>query len=411
MNSTERLVTNVRHAKLEDYLSIAGEECIQNIRSLAESLRGRRIQHINTSSQEGGVAEILTSLVPLLNQLGLKTEWYVMEVNPEFAEVTKRFHNIFHGLPLSVTRDMYDVYLEGVRSNQPLIDPAADFVVLHDPQPLGLAEVRPRFDGHWIWYCHVDPVEVGITLWEFLRPFAASCDASIYHMAEYSRRITAKDFYLPPAVDPLSEKNREISPEEQAAILSELGIETDLPIILQVSRFDRLKNPVGLVEAFRQVVRRIPCRLILAGGGAEEDPEVKQVLAEVKAAAADHPDIKILFLSPSSHLQINALQRAAAIVVQNSFRDSFGLTVTEALWKQKPVVASPVGGIRRQVIDYQTGLLAAGAEVLANRISYLLNHPDIGQELGIRGKEYVRSQFILPVYLRTWLVILREILK
>ena len=395
---------------LSDYVPFVGEEVIAEIRELGASLKGRRIQHINSTAVGGGVAEILKSLVPLMREVGLEAEWWVMEADPAFFGVTKRFHNIFHGVPLPVTEEMLAIYRCETRKNVGILDPRADWVVLHDQQPLGIAEARKQHPGRWIWYCHVDPVQVGKALWRFLGDYAAQCDAAIYHLPEYRKRIAGQEYCIPPAIDPVSEKNREVTEEEKREVLERLGIEPDLPMVLQVSRFDRLKNHVGVVEAFYGVYRRVPCQLVLAGGGADDDPEGQQVLEEVKAAAGGHPHIHVLFLPPTSDLEINVLQRTAAVVVQNSIREGFGLTVTEALWKAKPVVASPAGGLKRQVLDHQTGFLAYSSEELADHIVYFLTHPEWAKEMGMRGREYVRGNFLLPVYLRSWLRLLRSLL-
>ncbi|MDH7480229.1 MAG: glycosyltransferase, partial [Syntrophomonadaceae bacterium] len=361
----EGRVASLRPVCLEDYLPYTGPQTIEQIKTLAKNLEGKKIQHLNTAAVGGGVAEILKSLVPLMQQVGLDAKWQVMKVNPAFCEVTKRFHNVFHGVPLSVTQEMFSLYREGIESNLNLIDPQADYVVLHDQQPLGLAQMRPQHPGQWIWYCHVDPVQVGQCLWDFLKQFAGQCDAAIYHLPQYAKKVCPREYSIPPAIDPLSEKNREVTAEESRAVLERLGIDQGLPMVLQVSRFDRLKNHIGVVEAFRSLYRKIPCQLVLAGGGADDDPEGDRVYNEVLLAARGHPRIKVLLLPPVSNLEINVLQRSAAVVVQNSVREGFGLTVSEALWKERPVVASPVGGISRQILDGQTGLVARSSEELA----------------------------------------------
>ncbi len=396
---------------LAEYAPFADPELSEKINVLAAGLKGISVQHINSTYLGGGVAEILQSLTSIMNSVGLKARWDVMKAGRKFFSTTKSFHNAFHGQKLDLSSEMTAVYRQTARANLDLIDPAADFVVIHDQQPLGLTERRPGHRGSWIWYCHIDPIKVDARLWDFLSGYARRCEAAVYHLPEYAKNLGHRQFFLPPAIDPLSEKNRPVSPEEKAAVLENLGIQTDLPIILQVSRFDRLKNPFGLVQAFLRVAEETPCSLILAGGAADDDPEGQEVLTELLELIDGHPLIKVLNLPPTSALQINVLQRAADVIVQNSVREGFGLTVTEALWKAKPVVATPVGGIREQVIHRQTGLLAGSTDELVHYLLVLLRDRELAIQLGQRGKEHVRQHFITPVYLYNWLVMLKQLLS
>ncbi|MDA8233697.1 MAG: glycosyltransferase [Clostridia bacterium] len=390
---------------LADYAPLVGQSMLDEIKALGEKLGGASIQHINSTAVGGGVAEILARLVPLMGEAGLKSEWTVMEGTPPFFQVTKTFHNAFHGVKVDVTPDMLETYREANRQNYNKVDTGANFVVVHDQQPLGLTEVMNQ-QQKWIWYCHIDPVDVDHRVWRFLGSFAGKCHAAIYHLPEYAKGLGLPEYLLPPAIDPLSEKNREVTAEEKAQVLERLGILLDKPIVLQVSRFDRLKDPVGVIQAYKMVKKITPCQLILAGGGAADDPEGAQVLAEVREASEGDPDIHILDLPPTANLEINVLQRVAAVVVQKSLREGFGLTVTEAMWKARPVVAAAVGGIKKQVLHEQTGLLAHSVEGAAWSIYRILNNPAYGEVLAKAGREHVRKNFILPVYLRTWLGLL-----
>ncbi|RKO66156.1 glycosyltransferase [Desulfofundulus salinus] len=393
-------------AGIRDYQAIVGEQLIEEIYELARQLIGCRVQHINSTFAGGGVAEILKRLVPMMQEAGLEVRWDVIKGDEEFFRVTKTFHNAFHGVPVQITPAMLDTYRRISRENYDLVEPRADFVILHDQQPLGLAEIRPGHPGRWLWYCHIDPVDVDREVWDFLRPWARRCDAAIYHIPAYARNLGHRQYFMPPAIDPLAEKNREVSSSEIAAVMERLGIPADLPLVVQISRFDRLKDPLGVIQVFRLVRKEIPCRLVLAGGGASDDPEGIQVLQEVRQAAAHDPDIFILELPPTSDLEINVLQRVAAVVVQKSVREGFGLTVTEAMWKSRPVVASPVGGITVQLIPGQTGLAAATTGEMARALVRILRDPALGERLGQNAREHVRKNFTLPIYLKRWLEML-----
>ncbi|WP_084413237.1 glycosyltransferase [Desulfovirgula thermocuniculi] len=394
------------NTNLGAYEGIVGGQVIEEIYRLGHRLRDCLVQHVNSTLVGGGVAEILRRLVPVMAEVGLRARWDVLEGDEEFFRVTKTFHNAFHGVPVEVTPAMLETYRRVSRQNHRLIDPGADFVVLHDQQPLGLAEVRPRHRGRWLWYCHIDPADVTPPVWDFLRPWAARCDAAIYHLPAYARRLGHREYFMPPAIDPLAEKNREVSPWEVAGIMERLGIPLDLPLVVQVSRFDRLKDPLGVIRVFRLVRKEVPCRLVLVGGRATDDPEGAQVYLEVLEAASGDPDIHILELPPDSDLEINAIQRAATVVVQKSVREGFGLTVTEAMWKSRPVVATPVGGITLQVIHGETGLAASTTEEMARAVIRLLREPALREQLGQKAKEHVRRNFILPIYLKRWLELL-----
>ncbi len=398
-----------RNISLNDYASFADEELLDRIDKLSARLKGASIQHINSTFIGGGVAEILQSLTPVMRSIGLQARWDIISAGDEFFGVTKAFHNAFHGERIDFSERMKEVYRLTSEANLDVVDRNADYVVVHDQQPLGLTDRKAGHGGKWVWYCHIDPVNVDARLWEFLSGYAARCDAAIYHMAEYAKNLGNRQFFLPPAIDPLSDKNREVTAAERERVLQELDFPRDKPVIMQVSRFDRLKNPFGVVEAFRRVRADIPSYLIFAGGAADDDPEGQEVLNELLQMVGNEPDIRVLNLSPTSHLEINVLQRSCDIIVQNSAREGFGLTVTEALWKGKPVVAAPVGGILKQVIHEQTGLLAKNGEELAACLRLLLKDQALARELGRRGKEHARRNFITPVYLYNWLALMDEL--
>ena len=392
--------------RLENYAPLIGEGELDDLRLLAAPLRGLRVQHINSTALGGGVAEILARLVPLMQELGLDVSWAVMEGTPEFFEVTKSFHNGLHGQPVQITLPMFQSYKQAQESNHAKVDPKADVVVLHDPQPAGLAEFRAGHPGRWLWRCHIDLAYADPMVWGFLRPYVERCDAAIFHLPEYARELPIEQYVVPPAIDPFSEKNRELNESEISYVLKKFGINPERPIAAQISRFDRLKDPMGVIQAYQQVRRWVDCQLVLAGGGAGDDPEGQQVLAEVRQQADGDPDIFILDLPPDSHFEINALQRAANVVMQKSIREGFGLVVTEAMWKRKPVIGGNVGGIRRQILHGQTGYLANTIEGTAWFLRELLVNQELAGRMGVLAQEYVRTNALLPQYLQSWLLVL-----
>lgn len=392
---------------LADYASLIGNSAVEELRELANRMAGQRLVMVNSTRLGGGVAEILHRMVPLLSELGLKVRWDVIEGSEPFYRVTKAFHNALHGRGDPITPEMLEVFVEVGARNVARLTLDAPYVIIHDPQPIMLVEQRSRHpEGHWVWRCHIDVSRPNQTVWNFLRPFILQFDAAVYSVPAFAQPIAMRQILIAPSIDPLSEKNRELSPEDVQAVLQRLEIPQDRPIITQVSRFDYLKDPLGVLDAFRRVRRSIKCRLVLAGGPATDDPEAGEVLARVREEAKDNPDIHLLMLPPNSDLEINALQRASAVVVQKSLKEGFGLTVSEALWKARPVVASAVGGIPLQVKHGYTGLLVHGVEGAAYAIKQLLNNPDYAKRLGENGREHVRQNFLLTRHLRDYLLLL-----
>jgi trehalose synthase len=391
---------------LNDYAPIVGPEVVGQLYRLAERLGPRRFLHINSTRTGGGVAEILRRAVPLLNQLGLETGWEVIQGDPHFFEITKAMHNALQGLPVKLTAPMLEYYREVNRANARRFDWEADFVLLHDPQPAALIEeLKPRA-RHWIWRCHIDVSRPNLGVWRFLREIVSRYDASVFSMSSFSQNLPHPQYLIRPSIDPLSDKNRDLTPEEIEAVLTRLGIERDKPLILQVSRFDSFKDPLGVIQAFKLVRRHTPCKLLLVGGEAADDPEGPRIFAEVMEAAQGEPDIQVLLLSPDSHLEVNALQRAADVIVQKSTREGFGLTVTEAMWKGRPVIGGAAGGIVLQLQDYQTGFLVHSPEGCAFRIRYLLHRPEMAQRMGRLAREFVRQHFLITRNIRDYLTLL-----
>jgi trehalose synthase len=391
---------------LNDYAELVGPEVIGQLYRLAERLGPRRFVHINSTRSGGGVAEILSRAVPLLNQLGLETSWEVIIGDQDFFEVTKAFHNALQGLKVSISPEMLDHYREINRENAKRFDWEADFVLAHDPQPAYLIEEMRDQAKHWIWRCHIDASRPYLQVWRFLREVVSQYDASVFSMSQFAQNLPHPQYLIRPSIDPLSQKNRDLTPKEIQAVLNRLEIERDKPIILQVSRFDSFKDPVGLIQAFRLVRRHTPCKLVLAGGEATDDPEGPRIFAEVMEAANGEPDIKVLLLPPDAHHEVNALQRAADIIVQKSTREGFGLTVTEAMWKGKPVIGGAVGGIVLQLQDYVTGFLVHSPEGCAFRIRYLLHRPELARRMGQLGREFVRQHFLITRNIRDYLTLM-----
>jgi trehalose synthase len=395
---------------LDDYTAVLGEPEVAELRALAAALRGHTIQMVNSTAVGGGVAEILNRLVPILQELGLAIRWDVVTGGNDFYEVTKAFHNALHGGPYNMPPESFEVFLAYNERNLARLQMEGELTVIHDPQPVALVKARRDRSGHWIWRCHIDLSRPNPTVWKFLEPWVDRYDGAIFSSPEFSRQLSIPQYLFYPCIDPLAEKNRELEPEFVRGILERFNIDPARPILTQVSRFDRLKDPVGVVRAYRLVKRYFDCQLVLAGGGASDDPEGNAVLAEVSEAAAGDTDIHILDLPPWSATEINALQRGSTIVIQKSLREGFGLTVTEALWKRKPVVASAVGGIPTQVIHKRTGLLAHSVEGTAYQIRFLLSNPAIALRLGEQGHEHVREHFLITSNAKRYLTLFLHLL-
>jgi trehalose synthase len=390
---------------LDEYAAIVRSDEIREIRALASFLKGASVQHINSTAVGGGVAELLGYLVPLMQDVGLDAQWDVITGSPAFFQVTKAIHNNLHGANEELTPQLLQTLWDTTQQNAGVLRRDVDFECIHDPQPVALVKERGG-KARWLWRCHVDLSDADPTTWSFLRRLVERYDAAVFHLPDYARELSIPQYISPPAIDPLDEKNCEIEQSEIVSVLERYQIDPKRPIVLQVSRFDRLKDPVGVIRSFRLAARSHPCQLVLAGGGAADDPETGKVLAEVQEAAGDDPDIRVLVLPPSARREVNALQRAATIVVQKSLREGFGLVVTEAMWKAKPVIGGAVGGIRRQIIQGSTGFMVYSVEGTAYRIRQLLGNPDLGRQLGENAKKYVIENFLPPSYLKRWLLML-----
>jgi trehalose synthase len=390
---------------LDDYRALLGQGEIDELRVLAKPLRGRSIEMINSTAVGGGVAEILNRLLPLAEELELNVRWEVMTGGEDFYGVTKAFHNALHGAPYHADPKDFEIFLACNEQNRARLPLDAEFMIIHDPQPAALIEGRKKNGNHWAWRCHIDLSHPHRAVWDFLDKFVARYDAAMFSSPEFSRALPIPQYLFYPAIDPLSEKNRELESAFVARTLAQYQIDPLRPILTQISRFDRLKDPLGVIRAYRIVKRYFDCQLVLAGGGASDDPEGAVVLNEVQQEAHGEADIHIIELPAWAPLEVNALQRASTIVIQKSLREGFGLTVSEALWKKKPVVASAVGGIPVQIIHKHTGLLAHSVEGTAYQIRFLLSHPEIAAKLGENGHEHVKENFLITQKLKRYMTL------
>jgi len=392
---------------LDDYGAIVGQSQLDALRYLARELKGKTIKMVNSTAVGGGVAEMLNRLVPLLSELEVSTHWDVITGGNDFFEITKAFHNALHGTPYELTQSARDIFLMYNEQNRARMQFGEDMVVIHDPQPAALVLARSQTPAHWVWRCHIDLSNPNAGVWEFLRPFVERYDAAIFSSQSFTRQLPIPQYLFYPCIDPLSEKNRELPDSQVQRICDEFGIDRSRPIVTQVSRFDRLKDPVGVVQAYKLAKKYVDCQLVLAGGGASDDPEGAAVLQEVKEAAGNDPDIIILDLPPWCAIQINAIQRASTIIVQKSLKEGFGLTVTEALWKGKPTIAGAVGGIPNQIMHKLTGVLVHSVEGCAFQMRYLLTHPEFARSIGTSGREHVKENFLMTTSVKRWLLLFR----
>ncbi len=394
---------------LDRHAAVAGPAVIEQIRALARPLRGLRVIHVNSTRTGGGVAEILAWMVPMLQELGLEARWEVVLGEGTYFTCTKAFHNGLQGHAVQLDDALLGAYEQTNRDNADRLGADlrdADLVVIHDPQPAPLLGLVPQRRGTWIWRCHIDASRPYRPVWKYLRQHVAGYDASIFSLADFAQRLPHAQYLIPPSIDPLSDKNAELAPRVIDEMRQRFNLDPSRPLVTQVSRFDRFKDPVGVVRAYRLAKRAVPgLQLVLAGGEATDDPEGAAVYREVQAAAGDDPDVRLLLLPADAHLTINALQRASDVVLQKSTREGFGLTVSEALWKARPVIGGNTGGIRLQVTDHRTGFLVDTPEGAAEHLRYLLARPGLRQEMGRRAQAFVRENFLLTRHLAEYLTL------
>lgn len=390
---------------ISEYLSIVGSQTIDELYILAKKLKDISIQNVNSTALGGGVAEILNRMIPLMQNLGLDVFWEVIKGDERFFEITKKIHNALHGVGVQIPREDLKYFLEVNDSNAKEFQRWADIVFVHDPQPIALIKRKRKLKNKWIWRCHIDFSSPKRDIWLFLKKFIEKFDASVFSAPAFSRKLSIRQILVSPSIDPLSDKNKELDQTYIDSVLVQFGIDKEKPIITQISRFDYLKDPLGVIQAYKSVKKYTDCQLVLAGGGANDDPEAKGVLEEVMNEARNDKDMFILFLPAASHLEINALQRASSVILQKSLREGFGLTVTEALWKQKPVIASAVGGIPLQIAHKYSGILTYTIEGTAYWIKHLIHEPEYAKRLGVNGKKHVQNNFLITRHIQDYLLL------
>ncbi len=392
-------------AKLREYEQFVGSDVIDELELYAGKLQNVSVQNINSTAVGGGVAEILTRMIPLLKELGVNACWDVIKGGEKFFEVTKKMHNALHGQQVTFTRDEIDLYLYTNEQNRNEMELNRDIIFIHDPQPCALVLAKKSNGNRWIWRCHIDFSNPDLFTWQFLKEYINKYDVSVFSAPSFARKLKVPQVLISPSIDPTSDKNKELPDEIITSVLEKFGIDRKRPIVTQISRFDYLKDPVGVVKVFKLVKKYADCQLVLAGGGATDDPEGAKVLNDVREIVENDPDIFLLLLPPASDIEINALQRASSVVLQKSLKEGFGLTVAEALWKSKPVIAGAVGGIPLQITNKYSGLLTHSIEGTAFALKQLLQNPDYAKRLGENGRENIRRNFLITRHLRDYLLL------
>lgn len=394
---------------IKKYAEIIGPAAMDSLIHIANRLKNKKIVHVNSTRSGGGVAEILSSMVPLSKELGLDVSWEVIEGDESFFNCTKMMHNTLQGMPGTLSESQIASYTEtNIRNAEKLKDVLqdADYVFIHDPQPAALINSFPQRKGKWIWRCHIDVSSPNKSVWQFIKKQVSPYDASIFSLPDFAQKLPHPQFLITPSIDPLAEKNIPLERAEVEQTYKDLGIPMDKPVVLQVSRFDKFKDPLGVIESYRIIKEHVDVRLVLAGGEASDDPEALEILKEVMESANGDPDIKVLMLPSDSHRMINALQTGANVVMQKSTKEGFGLTVTEAMWKKKPVIGGDVGGIRLQIINRFNGYRVRSPEGAAIRTRYLISHPWKMEKMGRNAREYVLENFLLTGHLRRYMTML-----
>jgi len=387
-----------RQTDIDDYEALVGVETVERIRAKAQPLSDLHVTHINSTYYGGGVAELLSSLTLLMNSVGIKTGWRVIQGSPDFFSITKKMHNALSGKDINLSERKKEIYEEVVFQNAVRNHIDHDIVMVHDPQPLPMVDHYTK-RGPWIWRCHIDLTDPDRELWSYLETFVERYDAVVLSLEDYKRDIQTPQIFMMPALDPFSIKNRDLSEAEQHDRFDHYGIPTDLPIVAQISRFDRWKDPEGAIETFKKVREEVDCTFVLLGNIATDDPEG----SEIYESLLDQREERIIILSKQDSALVNALQSRSAAILQKSIREGFGLTVTEAMWKETPVVGGDCGGIRYQIEDGENGFLVSSIDEAADRIVTLLKDEGLAREMGRKAKETVRKRFLLTRLLEDYL--------
>ncbi|MFX1493877.1 MAG: glycosyltransferase [Promethearchaeota archaeon] len=401
------------NSSLSSYSLLLGKERINRVKRKAANLKNKSILHINSTKFGGGVAEILHSMVPLMEELNLTPEWRVFSASDSFFEISKKMHNALQGnMEINFSEEEIKQFKEQAKSTFEQVLPQEDFIIVHDPQPCPIIGQAKERMGKWIWRCHIDTSNPNPQAWNLISKYLAMYDALIFTKLDYAKKgINNKIFQIPPSINPFSLKNKELE-EEYAKEIVEKYIPLDKPLITQVSRFDPWKDPLGVIDVYRKVNERIPIRLALIGSLAHDDPEGIEWLKKVKNYSKDDGNIHVLSnLDGVADLEVNAFQRISDVVLQKSIKEGFGLTVTEALWKQTPVVGGNVGGIKLQIENGVNGFLVNSIEEAAEKVIYLLENPKQAKTMGKNGREKVKNEFLLINHVEKYLDLFREVSK
>lgn len=383
---------------VQDYEPFVGTETVERLREKAKPLQDLHVVHVNSTYYGGGVAEVLSSVSLLMNSLGIKTGWRVLHGSPDFFSVTKKIHNALQGCEIDLTDRKKEIYEQVIYQNAARNHLEHDIVIIHDPQPLPMIR-HYRKRGPWIWRCHVDLSEPNMEAWNYLTPFVEMYDAVVLSLKDYEQNLRTPQVFFMPAIDPFAIQNRDFSDDEIDERLDHYGIPTDLPLVVQISRFDRWKDPEGVIQAFTRARKDVDCTLVLLGNVATDDPEGEKVYESL----LNHREQRIVILSRQDTALVNALQRRATVALQKSIREGFGITVTEAMWKGTPVIGGNVGGIRYQIEDGVNGFLVSGVEEAAERIVQVLRDRDLREQLGRKARDTVKDRFLLTRYVEQYL--------
>lgn len=397
--------------KIEDYRDIVGDKVISVLFKESTPLRGKRILNVNSTFTGGGVAEMLWSTVPLMNDLGIEYGWRVIHGTADFFPITKKWHNALQGEDVSVSEHEKSIYTGINELFSRFTHIKHDVMIVHDPQPLPLISFYPKRQP-WVWRCHIDLSEPNDKAWDYVKKFILRYDNTVFSADKFAQSdLPNEKSLIAPAIDPLTTKNREIERSKRVQTLKDHGIQLNKPILSQVSRFDKWKDPLGVVEVFKKVKESIDAQLVLLGAPASDDPEGQEIFRELKRKIKGMEDVTII--NKHSELLVNAIQSLSDVVIQKSKREGFGLTVTEALWKGTPVVASDVGGIPLQVIDEETGFLCdpEDYDCFAKRIVRIMEDDSLKNEIGQNGKEHVKNNFLITRLMLEWIQQIKAILR